>query len=123
LDDTHATLLIGGQRERLPLAALAGSWSGRYSLLWRAPVPYVDQVRLGDKGRAVDWLAGQLTSTAGKPARAVENAVFDETLRRSIRTFQLNNGLTPDGQVGLQTMIKLSAAGDTAAPSLRHVHG
>ncbi|MBV8465473.1 MAG: AAA family ATPase [Burkholderiales bacterium] len=123
LDDAHATLVIGGQRERLPFAALAGSWSGRYSLLWRAPIPYAEQIRLGDKGGAVDWLAGQLASSAGKPAQAVENVVFDEALRQSIRAFQLNNGLTPDGQVGLQTMIKLSVAGDANAPSLRHAHG
>jgi general secretion pathway protein A len=123
LDERSATLMIGGERQQLPLTALATSWSGRYSLLWHSPVPAVDQIRLGDKGSAVSWLAGQLSAVAGKPVEAKDDVVFDDAMRQSVRAFQLGNGLTPDGQVGLQTMIKLSAAGDAAAPSLRHVHG
>ena len=117
LQANTATLSVGGELENVALTALAGQWAGRYTLLWRAPRLPIEQVRHGDQGPAVDWIAGQLAQALGTPAPAA--AVFDDAMTQQVRQFQLAGGLVPDGQVGTQTLVRLSAVGDVHAPILQ----
>ena len=117
LQADSATLMIAGQQKTVALSELAGQWAGRYTLLWRAPKLPIELVRHGDQGPAVDWIAAQLALVTHTPAPP--DAVFDEAMTQKVRQFQLAGGLVPDGQVGTQTLVRLSAVGDKLAPVLK----
>ncbi len=120
LDDRSATFTVGVESRTIPLSALAEQWSGHYTLLWRTPPVERKKIRQGDRGPDVDWLNMQLAQIHGKTAETVKDPVFDEAMVREVKQFQLVQGLTPDGTVGPQTMMRLSAALDTLAPKLLH---
>jgi general secretion pathway protein A len=120
LKGNDATLVLGGETTTVPVSVLAAQWAGRYTVLWRPPTPLVDQIRPSDHGAAVVWLATQLGRVQGKQVELTSDAAFSEDLRRAVKQFQLEHGLTPDGQVGLQTLIRLSSAAEVDAPSLSH---
>lgn len=116
LNDTAATFSVGSQTREVSLGALAQSWSGSYTLLWRAPAQARATIRPGDRGPAVAWLAGQLAQAQG--GVAVTDSVFDDALVRQVKQFQLAQGLIPDGSAGAQTLMRLSGALDKTAPTL-----
>ena len=119
LGDNNATFALGEQRTTVSLDAVASQWSGHYTVLWRMPPPPVrDIIHPGERGPAVQWLAGQLALARGQPVPASTDAVFDGALEREVKKFQLVHGLVPDGSVGPQTLMHLVSLGDPAAPKL-----
>jgi general secretion pathway protein A len=119
LDDRGASFAVGTETMTVALSALATQWSGYYTLLWRAPPKVRDNLRLGDRGPTVDWLARQLARVQDKGAEVPKDAVFDDAQVRRLKQFQLAQGLTPDGSLGPQTLMRLSSVGDQTAPKLR----
>jgi general secretion pathway protein A len=113
-----ATLAIGGTTRVVPLSALAAHWSGHYSLLWRPPAVVQGTIRPGDRGPAVEWLAGQFARLRGGNPETTGDAVFDEALMRQVKQFQLARGVIPDGSVGPRTLIRLVGAVDQTGPKL-----
>jgi general secretion pathway protein A len=118
LDDRSATLAMGSETKRVSLDTLAEQWSGYYVLLWRMPPEFSENLRHGERGPAVAWLARQLAQALGRPADADADATFDDALARQVKQFQLAEGLIPDGAVGPQTLMRLSAIADKTAPRL-----
>jgi general secretion pathway protein A len=116
LDGQAATLSVGDETQKVSLAGLAQQWTGDYTLLWRPPPVPGEAIAPRARGPAVDWLAQQLAQVSGQPAAVHEE--YDEALLRQVKQFQLEQGLTPDGSVGPQTLIRLSALADSSAPSL-----
>ena len=118
LEDTSATLAMGTETRKVSLDALADQWSGQYSLLWRMPAEAGETIRQGERGPAVAWLGRQLAQAQGRAVDANMDPVFDDALVRHVKQFQLSEGLIPDGAVGPQTLMRLSAIADKAAPRL-----
>jgi general secretion pathway protein A len=118
LDDQSATFSIGIETITVALGALAEQWSGYYTLLWRMPPVTRKKIRPGERGPDVEWLSGQLAQLHGKAAEAAKDPVFDEAMVLQVKQFQLAQGLTPDGTVGSQTMMRLNGAVDMTAPKL-----
>jgi len=118
LDEQSATFAVGAETRTVALGALAQQWSGHYTLLWRMPPVANRKIRPGDHGPDVEWLGRQLAQLQNKVAETAKDQVFDETMMRQVKQFQFDQGLTPDGTVGSQTMMRLSDATDTAAPKL-----
>ncbi|GAB3257515.1 ExeA family protein [Chitinimonas naiadis] len=118
LDAQTATLDFGGHRRQVALSTLANHWSGRYTLLWRAPEAAVEKIRPGDRGSAVNWLARQLQYADHIAPAADVPLEFDDALRGRLKQYQWSQGLAPDGQVGMQTLVRLSNLGDATAPTL-----
>ena len=118
LDDKRARFTVGTQTTTIALESLADQWSGEYTLLWRGPPGKSEAIRSGARGPAVQWLAGALAGASGQSLAPSDANVFDAALMQQVRAFQLAQGLLPDGAVGPQTMIRLSALADAAAPSL-----
>ena len=118
LDANSATFSLAGKIQVVSLNVLATQWTGRYTLLWRAPPAVPGVIRPGDRGAAVAWLQTLLT---GEAAQA--DPVFDAALRRQVQQFQLTQGLVPDGNIGQQTLLRLLGAKDRTAPSLVRVQG
>lgn len=119
LNDDRANFYLDGLSHTLALDSLARLWTGRYTLLWRAPPVALERLRPGASGPGVAWLAAQLAKARGEPPPPGERPVFDALLQQQLRQFQFAQGLAPDGQLGQQTLIRLSSVGDADAPTLR----
>lgn len=118
LDDQSATFTIGTENRVVALGALAEQWSGDFALLWRVPSVASRKIQPGERGPDVAWLRHQLAQIYGTAAEPGQDPVFDEAMVRQVKQFQLMQGLAPDGTVGAQTMMRLSAAADMTAPKL-----
>jgi len=118
LDDKSATFTVGTTAREIALDGLAAQWSGHYTLLWRMPPVARRNIRSGERGPDVEWLGKQLAQVQGKAAETTVDPVFDETMASQVKQFQLVQGLTPDGAVGSQTLMRLSGAADQTAPKL-----
>ena len=118
LEDNTATFAVGAETKAVSIGALAAQWNGRYTLLWRMPRDVQENIRQGERGAAVEWLSRQLAQVQGRAVDANKNALFDDVLLRQVKQFQLAQGLVPDGAVGPQTLMRLSAVADQAAPKL-----
>jgi len=123
LDNKSATFTIGAATSKVALGALAAQWSGYYTLLWRVPPVARMNIRLGERGPDVEWLSKQLAQVQGRAAETSGDPVFDEAMARQVKQFQLVRGLTPDGAIGYQTLLRLSGAADRTAPTLIHEQG
>lgn len=123
LDDKSATFVVGSATRTVALGGLAAQWSGRYTLLWRMPPVARKNIRPGERGPDVEWLGKQLAQVQGRAAETAGDPVFDEAMASQVKQFQLVQGLTPDGAVGSQTLMRLSSAADRTAPKLSREQG
>ncbi len=122
LDEKSATVDFGAISRDVSSRALALQWSGEYTMLLHLP-PDIREIRIGDRGPAVAWLARQLEQLQGKTAETPDDAgIFNRALQRQVKQFQFSHGLAPDGFVGLKTIVQLSAAADQQAPRLSQAH-
>lgn len=118
LDGNSASFNMGAQTQKVGVGALAAQWSGQYTLLWRMPPQVHENIRRGEHGAAVAWLARELALAQGRKPEAGEDAQFDETLLQQVKQFQLEQGLIPDGLVGTRTLMRLTGVADKTAPRL-----
>ncbi len=118
LDDKSATFVVGGEISKVALGVLAAQWSGHYTLLWRRPPVASKKLRLGDYGPDIQWLGKQLAQLDGKAPDTSNSQLYDEQMLRRVKQFQIDQGLSPDGRVGPQTMMRLIAVSDASAPKL-----
>jgi general secretion pathway protein A len=77
-----------------------------------------DNIRLGEHGPAVAWLARQLALAQGRVTDPGKDPLFDQALLRQVKQFQLAAGLVPDGVVGPRTLMRLAGVADRTAPRL-----
>jgi len=109
-----------GERS-VPLADLAPLWTGRFELLWRPPVGFGQPLTLGDEGVAVSDVAALFARLDGQPL-PLATRTFNEALGQRVRMFQREHDLTPDGVVGVQTLLQLNEAlGLDVTPSLARI--
>jgi general secretion pathway protein A len=118
LDDKSVTFVVGSEKHKVSLSVLAAQWSGHYTLLWRRPPVASKKLRLGDYGPDVEWVGKQLARLDGKSPDSSNKQLFDEAMLRRVKQFQLDQGLSPDGRVGSQTLMRLGLATDSMAPKL-----
>lgn len=117
--DGQADVDVGESRWHVATDVLKSTWSGKYLVLWRPPALDVELIRPGDRGQIVVWMRRNLERVQGVELPAAEAEVFDPPLVESVKTFQNARMLVPDGLVGEQTLIHLSAAtGDVTVPQL-----
>jgi general secretion pathway protein A len=116
LQDGTATLDLAGETASYPLAEIERLWDGAFLALWRSPGTLAPEIRPGTASRDVVWLRQQLAPAIVPADRAM---VYDDDLRRRVVAFQRANGLTPDGIVGDETLLRIAAlASDARTPSL-----
>ena len=112
LGDASATLQAGSQRFELTLPALGRIWRGEFATLWRTPPGWRGEANpLGDATLRA-WVAEQLPAT--DPAGRLP-------LAERVRSFQVAQGLPPDGLAGPMTLIalmRLKATGPADEPRL-----
>jgi general secretion pathway protein A len=119
LDAGAATIVTpGGKPQTLSLEALSARYDGEFTTYWRAPRAWRDEVRGGDHGPDVDWLAKRLSQIYDlkKPQ---ENQPLDAALRQRLTEFQAAQDLKADGVAGPKTFIRLYQLGGVQEPRLR----
>jgi general secretion pathway protein A len=118
LGDGTAGFVLGAQNRTVAIGALAAQWSGQYTLLWRMPQEAHDNIRLGEHGPTVAWLARELALAQGRVTEPGKDPLFDQALLRQVKQFQLAAGLVPDGVIGPLTLMRLAGVADKTAPRL-----
>ncbi len=109
LDEQRATLEVGHQRFVLTLPALASAWRGEFATFWRVPPGWREgQPAIAAPG-ARAWLERQLSAVGADPSQPLRERVF---------AFQLAQGLSPDGQAGPMTLMRLNRVAGVDEPSL-----
>jgi general secretion pathway protein A len=119
LDDKQATIVAaGGKPQTVGVAALSARLDGEFTTFWRAPRSWRDEVRSGDQGPDVDWLAKRLSQIYDlkKPQ---ENQPLDAALRKRLIEFQSAQNLKADGVAGPKTFIRLYQLGGVQEPRLQ----
>ena len=117
LDDTKATLSVGGVKQVVSVASLAARFDGSFTTFWRAPRAFRDFVPVGGQGADVDWIAARLAQID----RATEPAagqLLDTRMQERLRAFQSAQGLKADGMAGPRTYMRLNQMGGVAEPRL-----
>lgn len=109
-------LAVAGRTREVPLDSLMRQWTGRYTLLWRAPEGWGTGLRAGARDPLVSWIDRRLARWEGRAARGGE--LFDAALAERVRSFQRAHGLKADGVVGRMTLARLAAPSDPQAPVL-----
>jgi general secretion pathway protein A len=119
LSNVSATLRLGDATHTVSLLALGRSFRGDFTTFWHAPDKHRLQLRIGDQGADVDWLAAQLAKLNGASEPA-PNRLFDQAMIRQVREFQAAQGLEVDGIVGPKTFMHLNSAAGIKEPRLQH---
>lgn len=116
LREDTATLDFAGSKVSVPLADIDQHWDGTFVLVWRVPGLGMTALRPGTASADVVWLRQQLQAGGGTPA---EPTLYDDDLLRRVVAFQRAHGLTPDGIVGDETLLRMAAMStDARMPSL-----
>jgi general secretion pathway protein A len=127
IDDGLVTLDLGQKRVTLPKSEVESLWTGSYIILWRPPKLKSPILTLGSSGTDVLWLTEMLDRAEGRPSTSPNDlspTVFNWALKERVINFQRSMGLTADGIVGKQTLLKLNAAqNDPNTPLLRRDRG
>ena len=118
LANEMATLAIGGQEYKYPIADINQVWDGSFTILWKPPfVPH--QISIGDTGKNVVWIRQALDTVDGRVSSSSNSELFDEELRQRVIAFQRSQSLIQDGFVGNETLVRLAIAlQGRGAPSL-----
>jgi general secretion pathway protein A len=117
VDENSATLSVNGQRQKVSLGALASRFDGEYTTLWKVPRAFRDQVRPGDAGPDVDWIAGRLAELNSETPPRKEQPL-DEATRGLLRAFQAQQNLKADGVAGPRTYMRLNQLSGVDEPRL-----
>ena len=109
LDDEHAHVDIGTDRQQVSIGELSRYWFGDFILLWRPDTRDIRPLSPGMHGAQVRQLRQELWHLRGKPAAATVSDVYDGELSQLVRDFQHAHRLNADGVAGVQTLVVLNS--------------
>jgi len=120
LTDRTATLRTGQASQTVALNALAGAWRGELATLWRSPPGYGLTPRGAETEPVQQWLNTRLEQWArSTPESGATGASAPADLKSRVTSFQLAQGLKPDGRAGPMTFMQLNRAAGIDEPRLR----
>ena len=119
-DESRARVQLRAGTELIPIDQIERAWDGSFVVLWAPPHPGTEPIGRTASGGDIAWLRLRLAALDGGsvPARSVSRT-FDDALGERVAAFQRQHGLQTDGIAGEETLAKLTALLDPAAPSLR----
>lgn len=118
LTNQSASLRAAGVTQTVGLLALSRQWRGEFATLWRTPNGYQSKMTAGQTGPAIDWLAVQLAKVHGD-VQPVGTQKLDAALQAKVSSFQLAQGLKPDGRAGPITVMQLNRVAGVDEPRLQ----
>ena len=113
-----AALTAGSVRRSMPLQDIRSRWAGDYTLLWKPPSDYRQNIKTGYDGPVVNWLDTQLAVIHDRVLSGDGSSIFTDELAAEIIKFQVAEGLEPDGIVGARTIIHINTLNDKEVPLL-----
>ncbi|MBI5848268.1 MAG: AAA family ATPase [Nitrospirae bacterium] len=111
------TLLLADRELTVDPKELEKKWLGEYTLFWKAPPSWRGEIRPGETGRHLQWLAQLIAKKTGISRFGLKKT-YDEEMVKEIKKFQLEEGLVPDGRVGVHTVIHLNSRYGVGEPLL-----
>jgi general secretion pathway protein A len=119
LDERTATLDFAGRRHRFRLEEVDLYWDGAFMLLWKPSSVSATPIKLGARGKEVEWVRQRLAEADGGPTTTRNRDLFDDELRARVIAFQRARSLQADGVVGEETVSQLMASRrDSRVPRL-----
>lgn len=82
-------------------------WSGKTELLWQPPNSYTPLLNPGDRSPFVRWVANSFAKLDSQSEPLAEFE-YNQPLERRVMFFQTNHGLSANGIIGLDTILKLN---------------
>jgi general secretion pathway protein A len=116
LDGDAVELLVADQRVKIPLEWFEAHWGGEFTLLWHSPIGSDKVLKYGQQDDKVMQFDLLLALVMGE--RSINTDHFSEALLERVKIFQQQEGLEPDGMVGLKTLIALDRLLNLQAPKL-----
>ena len=110
LDEDHAHVDIGAERQQVSIGELSRYWFGDFILLWRPGTHDPRALSPGMHGAEIRQLRQELWRLTGKSVPANASDVYDGELSQLVRDFQRAHRLTADGVAGMQTLVVLNSA-------------
>lgn len=109
--NAEKALVINEQQEKIiiPLANIGRDWTGEAVYLWKKPPAFTETLFLGDSSPTVAWLAQQFAKL-DKQKEPLSDDLFSLALQERIKIFQRSKGITVDGNINEQTLLKLNEA-------------
>jgi general secretion pathway protein A len=120
LDDTRASLSLGGVTVSHPVGELLALWFGEYTLLWHPPAGVPASLGPGSRGTGVLWLRESLAAIDARyRSTRAGSDLYDQALQQAVMSFQRDQRLVVDGLAGRQTQLIInSLLSSTGAPRL-----
>lgn len=106
-DEEYVSVLGETLSETLPITELGTLWTGEALFFWHTHPDFAGPFGGSDRGPLVAWLAQQFAALDHQP-QGLTDDVFNGALQQRVKLFQRDNGLEPDGVVGLRTLLKLN---------------
>ena len=113
ISDGSGRLATHSSISAYPLEALGVLWNGEATIVWRPPSGFVDPLRLGDTSTIVAWMAEGFAQLDGQASPLAES-VYNRPLQQRIEIFQDAVGLSPDGVIGMRTLLRFQESIGTA---------
>lgn len=101
------TLQKGEEQTAVSVFELGRYWQGKFIFLWRPPVKDRVVARIGQRSELVKWIADSFATLDQQPNPLTDDQYTSE-LKERVKIFQEENGLTADGVVGVQTLLKIN---------------
>ncbi len=118
LTDETATVVLGANTLTVSIQDIESGWFGDYTLLWRTPPHYNNEIYPGSTEKSVPWLIRQLGIIHGDSQPLSDSMIYSDYYVQQIEEFQTSHGLSPDGIVGIQTIIRINSASGIESPTL-----
>ena len=119
IDANNARIVIADETKTVPLKQVAFYWKGEYSILWRNPPGYENVIQPGQAGEIVVWLSEVMNEIERTPNGRI-TSYYDPVLVNRVKQFQLSQGLSDDGMVGVKTLIHINQVRGVQAPRLEN---
>ena len=97
------------QKTIVPLNKIGREWTGEIVYLWKRPPGFTDTLLLGDTSPTVAWVAQQFAKL-DKQKDPLSDDLFSLALHERIKIFQRITGITVDGNINEQTLLKMNEA-------------
>lgn len=107
-NDEYALLWRANNYYRIATSTLASEWRGTGHYFVQAPQDFRTAFRPDSTSDSIVWLINALSKVDGKYALDAPIASYNEALVDSVKTFQQQLGLVPDGIAGLRTVALLN---------------
>lgn len=118
INKAFATIQLNQQQWRISRSELDAKWANDFTFIWRTPPGFIDSLRPGDRGEAINWLAKQLDRIQGSLIPPATSTQMDRLMVERVKQLQKEEGLHPDGIAGVQTLIRINDRIGTSAPRL-----